>query len=72
LCGRHVQTAEFCGAFFQAETAAHGVAPYHNSMAAEVIQAFERHGFIWGGRWYHYDTMHFEYRPELLEPPARR
>ncbi|MDP3291618.1 MAG: M15 family metallopeptidase, partial [Sulfuricurvum sp.] len=24
------------------------------------------HGFIWGGRWYHYDTMHFEYRPELL------
>jgi len=27
---------------------------------------FERHGFIWGGRWWHYDTMHFEYRPELL------
>ena len=26
----------------------------------------ERHGFIWGGNWYHYDTMHFEYRPELL------
>jgi hypothetical protein len=24
------------------------------------------HGFIWGGYWYHYDTMHFEYRPELL------
>ncbi len=28
-----------------------------------------RHGFIWGGRWYHYDTMHFEYRPELLARP---
>ena len=32
----------------------------------EIIEAFERHGFIWGGKWYHYDTMHFEYRPELL------
>lgn len=28
--------------------------------------AFERHGFIWGAKWYHYDSMHFEYRPELL------
>ena len=27
---------------------------------------FEKHGFIWGGRWYHYDTMHFEYRPEMI------
>ena len=27
---------------------------------------FEKHGFIWGGRWYHYDTMHFEFRPEIL------
>src|SRR5262245_1812136 len=27
---------------------------------------FEKYGFIWGGHWYHYDTMHFEYRPELL------
>jgi peptidoglycan LD-endopeptidase CwlK len=27
---------------------------------------FEKHGFIWGAKWYHYDTMHFEYRPELL------
>lgn len=32
----------------------------------QIVTAFERHGFIWGGRWYHYDTMHFEYRPELL------
>lgn len=32
----------------------------------EIIEAFERHGFIWGGKWYHYDTMHFEYRPELI------
>ena len=31
----------------------------------EIVRIFEKHGFIWGGRWYHYDTMHFEYRPEL-------
>jgi hypothetical protein len=31
---------------------------------------FEQHGFIWGGRWAHYDTMHFEYRPELLGKQA--
>jgi hypothetical protein len=22
--------------------------------------------FIWGGKWYHHDTMHFEYRPEIV------
>jgi hypothetical protein len=32
----------------------------------EIVAAFEEQGFIWGGKWYHYDTMHFEYRPELL------
>jgi hypothetical protein len=32
----------------------------------EIIQVFEEHGFIWGGKWWHYDTMHFEYRPELI------
>jgi hypothetical protein len=44
---------------------------YRNRMPLEIVEIFERHGFIWGGRWYHYDTMHFEYRPELL-PGARR
>jgi hypothetical protein len=33
---------------------------------APVIRAFEEQGFIWGGRWSRYDTMHFEYHPELL------
>jgi hypothetical protein len=37
-----------------------------NQFPKEIVDVFERHGFIWGGRWYHYDTMHFEYRPELL------
>ncbi|OBZ92452.1 hypothetical protein ADU59_26630 [Pararhizobium polonicum] len=39
---------------------------YRNRYPMKIVDAFERHGFIWGGRWYHYDTMHFEYRPELL------
>jgi hypothetical protein len=39
---------------------------WSNQFPKEIIDIFERHGFIWGGRWYHYDTMHFEYRPELL------
>ncbi len=40
--------------------------PYKNRIPLELVEIFERHGFIWGGKWYHYDTMHFEYRPELL------
>jgi len=31
-----------------------------------VIKAFESQGFVWGGKWKMYDTMHFEYRPEIL------
>lgn len=40
---------------------------YNNRMPLSLVEIFERHGFIWGGRWYHYDTMHFEFRPEILE-----
>lgn len=32
----------------------------------ELVEIFERHSFVWGGKWWHYDTMHFEYRPELV------
>ena len=42
------------------------VPKYRNKIPKTVIDVFERHGFIWGGKWYHYDTMHFEYRPELI------
>ncbi|MFB2551112.1 M15 family metallopeptidase [Ensifer soli] len=42
------------------------VPEYRNRFPMAIVEAFERHGFIWGGRWYHFDTMHFEYRPELL------
>ena len=31
-----------------------------------VIETFESFGFIWGGKWRYFDTMHFEYRPEIL------
>ena len=41
---------------------------YRNKIPLEIIEVFEEHGFIWGGKWYHFDTMHFEYRPELLHP----
>ena len=44
---------------------------YKNKFPMEIVEIFEKHGFIWGGRWYHYDTMHFEYRPELLEIAKR-
>lgn len=42
---------------------------YKNRISMEIVDIFERFGFIWGGKWYHYDTMHFEYRPELLVYP---
>lgn len=38
----------------------------------EIVEIFERHGFIWGGKWRHVDTMHFEFRPELLPGTACR
>jgi hypothetical protein len=41
---------------------------YRNRVPYEIVEVFERHGFIWGGKWHHFDTMHFEYRPELLHP----
>jgi hypothetical protein len=40
---------------------------WQNRIPQVVVDAFEAEGFIWGGRWYHFDTMHFEYRPELLD-----
>lgn len=39
---------------------------WKNRIPNEIAQVFERHGFIWGAKWYHFDTMHFEYRPELV------
>jgi hypothetical protein len=46
-----------------------GPIAYRNRMPEEIVAIFEKHGFIWGGKWYHFDTMHFEFRPELLAAP---
>lgn len=42
------------------------IVSYQNKIPQKLVAIFEKYGFIWGGRWQHYDTMHFEYRPELL------
>ena len=39
---------------------------YRNRIPLEIVAVFEKHGFIWGGRWYHFDTMHFEYIASML------
>lgn len=31
-----------------------------------IVSAFEKYGFVWGGKWLFFDNMHFEYRPEIL------
>lgn len=33
---------------------------------SEIVEAFEKNNFIWGGKWRHFDIMHFEYRPEII------
>jgi hypothetical protein len=43
-----------------------GLHKWTSRIPSEIVAIFEKHGFIWGGRWYHYDTMHFEYRPDLF------
>jgi hypothetical protein len=45
---------------------------WRNRIPQAIVDAFEAEGFIWGGRWYHYDTMHFEYRPELFSPLCQK
>jgi hypothetical protein len=40
---------------------------YKNRIPMKIVSIFEKHGFIWGGKWEHFDTMHFEYRPELTK-----
>lgn len=55
------------GGYWRWSGAAEGqVGAHRNRIPAEVVTAFERYGFIWGGKWHHFDGMHFEYRPELI------
>jgi hypothetical protein len=39
---------------------------YNNRYPESLVRHMERFGFIWGGKWHHFDGMHFEYRPELI------
>ncbi len=52
------------------------VCPYPKQLISDdnlkqVVKIFEKHGFIWGGKWASYDSPHFEYRPELLIAACR-
>lgn len=31
-----------------------------------LVKIFENNNFIWGGKWEHFDILHFEYRPEFI------
>ncbi|WP_139301248.1 M15 family metallopeptidase [Vannielia litorea] len=39
---------------------------FDNTYPEALVRQMERFGFIWGGKWHHFDGMHFEYRPELI------
>jgi hypothetical protein len=54
------------GAYWRWEKSSYNILELRQDYPFEIVSLFEDHGFIWGGKWFHYDLMHFEYRPELL------
>ncbi len=36
------------------------------SYPKELVDTFQKNNFVWGGKWGHFDILHFEYRPEVL------
>lgn len=36
------------------------------SYPKELVETFEKNNFVWGGKWGHFDILHFEYRPEII------
>jgi hypothetical protein len=36
------------------------------SYPKEIVKIFEKNNFVWGGKWGHFDILHFEYRPEII------
>lgn len=32
----------------------------------DLVETFENNNFVWGGKWGHFDILHFEYRPEII------
>jgi hypothetical protein len=57
--------------YWEWEKTPSGTFVWKNQIPQAIVDAFEAEGFAWGGRWYHYDTMHFEYRPELFDPACK-
>lgn len=57
------------GAYWQGKNTEGGesILKMRDKYPVEIVELFEKNGFIWGGKWSHFDLMHFEYRPELLE-----
>lgn len=37
-----------------------------SSYPDDIVEVFEKNNFIWGGKWGHFDILHFEYRPEII------
>jgi hypothetical protein len=48
-----------------------GPANASSTIPYRIVEVFERHGFIWGAKWAHFDSFHFEYRPELIRAARR-
>lgn len=63
--GIAIDVAISCGDYWQWARPFTGV--WRNRLPEEIVAAFEAERFVWGGRWHRYDTMHFEYRPELFD-----
>ncbi len=40
--------------------------PQQKTYPHAIVALFEKNGFVWGGKWEHFDLMHFEFRPELI------
>lgn len=36
------------------------------SYPKDIVEVFENNNFVWGGKWGHFDILHFEYRPEII------
>ena len=63
--GKHVSVPDILKTVVESQTS-----DFHPSTLSPVpqilVDVFEKHGFVWGGKWFHFDGMHFEYRPEFL------
>lgn len=65
--GSAIDLNPMLGGYWRWTGAAEGqVTDYKNNIPENLVKVFERYGFIWGGKWNHFDGMHFEYRPEMI------